>query len=1074
MVVIAAAVTTLVTAMLASALAVLGGQALPIAVHHDLSGAGDTTIDVGGNLNSADDRQYGALLPRLIGSALDGTPFTLYHAAWSDPLGFTGGAHPASGSNTPIVEAATLDDLTRHATLTSGAWPGTAAGGTVPAALPVTAAALLRVSVGDTLTLKDRDDGHLVRFAITGLYRPSQATGAGAQYWQLDTISLSGQSTASGFTTYGPLTVQPAAFGGGSGAGATLIEDQASWLAEPRTSLLPQNQFSDIAGNLDNLRSSLGNPASLPSLQLTSNLPAVLSGVAANLDVARSLLAICAVLLALLAGAVLLAVARLLHGQRESETAMLAARGATRGQLVRLTAAEAIPLALISAVGGGAAGLWLARTLATTGAVSSGIADAGQAAGIVGAGALVIMLVPALNWVTPGTARARRGRQAAISTASRAGVDLALIALAVVACWQLRHYSAVSAGTNGSYGVDPVVVIAPALALAGGTVAALRLLPLGGKAGDRLAARGRRLTTALASWQISRQPIRQGGAALLIVLAVATATLALSQRQSWIQSGNDQAAFTAGGDVQVQSVLPPTAAQNAALVTHPGVRQATPISVSTYSAGTGEVIAMNARSAPDVALLRGDQIGQPPGTLFGKIRSASPSPGVLIPGRPARIQLTAALGPGSVNLGLADVSVSVEDADNVVYPLEPVVLPADGQQHTLVFPITPGVSGPHAAIYPLRVTAMTITYTLPDAEPKTPTTFAVSSISGENGSALRSFIPSASSSELAGALASYGGVVHGSSAPSVQSAATTSNAQTITFDPGFGQASGGPGTPPSPIQGQFALTAVAPDQVLTIPGFATRSYLSANNASVGSTVQATLGGAIVGIHIVAAVSSFPTVTATNNGGDGALIVDLANVQNFLTARSLAPAAVTQWWLSTTDHGLPPGLAAGLPSGSAVISAKNLAHALLNDPLSDVPQQALLGVAIAALLLASTGFCVSIAAGVRQRRAENALLAALGVMPRAAAGQLCLEKFMLSMPSAVAGLALGAFLAELLVPAITLTPAATTPQPPVLIEFGWAATLGAAVLLAVLPVLAAALVMIRRPDPAASLRAAEAA
>jgi len=79
-------------------------------------------------------------------------------------------------------------------------------------------------------------------------------------------------------------------------------------------------------------------------------------------------------------------------------------------------------------------------------------------------------------------------------------------------------------------------------------------------------------------------------------------------------------------------------------------------------------------------------------------------------------------------------------------------------------------------------------------------------------------------------------------------------------------------------------------------------------------------------------------------------------------------------------------AAGLPSGSALISETALADGLLNDRLSDVPQQALLGVAIAALLLASTGFCVSIAAGVQQRRAENALLAALGVMPRAAASR----------------------------------------------------------------------------------------
>ena len=53
--------------------------------------------------------------------------------------------------------------------------------------------------------------------------------------------------------------------------------------------------------------------------------------------------------------------------------------------------------------------------------------------------------------------------------------------LAVVAGWQLRHYSAASAGANGTFGVDPVVVIAPALALAGGTVLALRLLPAGAR-----------------------------------------------------------------------------------------------------------------------------------------------------------------------------------------------------------------------------------------------------------------------------------------------------------------------------------------------------------------------------------------------------------------------------------------------------------------------------------------------------------------------------------------------------------------------------------------------------------------
>ena len=364
----------------------------------------------------------------------------------------------------------------------------------------------------------------------------------------------------------------------------------------------------------------------------------MLNGTASDLEVARSLLAICAVLLFLLAGAALLAVARLLAGQREGESAMLTARGATRWQLVGLTAAEAIPLCVLSAAAGGVVGVLLARLLAGTGPAAPGTLwrGAAEAAAVVAAGALVIMLVPALSTVTPGTARARRGRQAAISGVARAGADVALILLAVLAGWQLRHYSAVSAGANGNFGVDPVVVIAPALALAGGTVAALRLLPAGGRAGDRLAARGRRLTAALASWQISRQPIRQGGAALLIVLAVATGTLALAQRQSWTRSDHDQAAFSSGADVRVETSQPLSAAQAAALVRVPGVRHAMPVAIFPQNATHGETLAVDARQAADVTLLRADQSPLPVATLFGKIMPGTQAPGVVLPGHVGR------------------------------------------------------------------------------------------------------------------------------------------------------------------------------------------------------------------------------------------------------------------------------------------------------------------------------------------------------------------------------------------------------------------------------------------------------
>jgi len=239
-------------------------------------------------------------------------------------------------------------------------------------------------------------------------------------------------------------------------------------------------------------------------------------------------------------------------------------------------------------------------------------------------------------------------------------------------------------------------------------------------------------------------------------------------------------------------------------------------------------------------------------------------------------------------------------------------------------------------------------------------------------------------------------------------------------------------------------------------------------------VQADINGAVLSVKIVGVVTTFPTVSVSG----GALIVDLGRLQDVLSSSSLSPAQPGSWWLATSGGAggppaVPAGLAASLPPGSDITSAAGVAAGLLSDPLSTVPQQALLVVAIAAAVLAITGFCVSIAAGVRQRRAENALLAALGVPPRSAAGQLCLEKLMLSVPAAVAGLVLGVVLAELLVPAITLTSSATTPVPPVLIEFSWAQTLSLAVAIAVLPVLAAALTVARRPDAAAALRAAEA-
>jgi len=141
-------------------------------------------------------------------------------------------------------------------------------------------------------------------------------------------------------------------------------------------------------------------------------------------------------------------------------------------------------------------------------------------------------------------------------------------------------------------------------------------------------------------------------------------------------------------------------------------------------------------------------------------------------------------------------------------------------------------------------------------------------------------------------------------------------------------------------------------------------------------------------------------------------------------------------------------------------------------LPNVPQLSLLVIMLAAGLLAIIGFVVSVVAAARERRLQDALLAALGFGRGARARQLCLEQLMLSVPAAVIGVLIGVALAHLLVPTVTLSTGAYAAFPParVVIPLGWIVLLALGV--AAVPVLAAAAAAFYRPDPAAQLRAGE--
>ena len=746
------AVTVLLATGLAALLWTFAGAVVPFGAQSFLADPQDRVLAINGPVNAreaaADTQQIRAALRR----AWPEIGFQLESALWTEQLQL-----PSPGNPTAIrqIQLASLAGISAQVTLTAGTWPGPPhRGGPVPAAVPAAVASQLHLTVGSVLTGTPISGGAATSLQVTGLFR---ANDPASPYWALDLLPVSGMSVqrysasyaessaSSSTTSYGPAVVNPAAFGG------ALTVRQASWMVLPQASALAR-------GNLEAL--STGTSAAVTQLNellpegltVTSGLPQILAGIASTIVLTRSLFTIAALLLLLVAGAALVLAARLLAGLREEESALLRARGATRWQVVRPVLAEAVLVGAAAGLAGVLAGTSVTGALARLANLhlaGSSLADL-RLVGYTGHGiaplawlsALAMVVVcaavmtwPALHAPAPDAARIRRGRQARLAGIAWAGGDLALVALAAVAVWELHGYSAVAHPATGSLGIDPVVALAPVLALAGVAIIPLRGLPLLATLADKATDGGRRLAAAMVSWQIARRPIRQAGPALLVVVAAATTTLALAGYASWRQSAADQAAFAVGSDVRVDAAAQLPLGATGAITRAPGVTAAT--SASLYSIANGaQLIALDASTAGKTILLRPDLSSLPASALWQRI-TPRPTPGLVLPGQPERLEVLASLGaaPGTSaaevarDLGSVTVMAWVADAGGAIYQIPAAgLLPADGRTHALVVTL----SGPGQASYPLRLVGLTLTYVLPPYDPANPQSAPVAHLSIES------------------------------------------------------------------------------------------------------------------------------------------------------------------------------------------------------------------------------------------------------------------------------------------------------------------------------------------------------
>ena len=250
------------------------------------------------------------------------------------------------------------------------------------------------------------------------------------------------------------------------------------------------------------------------------------------------------VLLVVLGTASLVVAAALLASLRDSETRLMRTRGASTRQLAALALADALLVVLLGAVGA----VLLAPLLSAAVARSAGLdlGEDGVLAALTSAAAVVGRRADGRARDRrhrqddaagrPG-ARRRRSRQSGrvVRLLTGSGLDVLLIGLGVLAVVQLRRYDAA-----GSTTVDPLTTAAPAVVIAGLSVLCLRLLPVLTRQVARVTGEARGLEPAWGGWQLSRRLAGQVGTVLLVLLAVAMGTLALSHSATADRAVEDQ------------------------------------------------------------------------------------------------------------------------------------------------------------------------------------------------------------------------------------------------------------------------------------------------------------------------------------------------------------------------------------------------------------------------------------------------------------------------------------------------------------------------------------------------------
>lgn len=1028
-----------------------------------------------------------ALTGGLISDALGPASGQIARSGRSDSYRLANGSTAGDGRLTVFAFA---DGIEEHAHLIRGAWP---AEGSVDiqTAVSAPAAARLGVDVGDALTVvSPLDADRRLHVAIVGVFEVADPADP---FWWADPLELGGVQEVGGFVTVGPLIVGRETWRTRTVALLATLR----WRAIPALEAIDPAQIDRVRGGVAGLpgriKAFLGQTA---SADVATDLPAILSRARTGLVASTTGVLLLDAQIVILAGYALVLVAALLVERRRAANALLHARGASAGHVLRLAAGEAVVLVVPAALLGPVVAVALLRSidrLVPVAAIGHSLEPRLSESALLLAGAAAVacfvgMVLPTIVSVGPiASIRRTIGRQLQGTILRRSGVDLALLLFAGIALWQLRaNGGPLSRSFRGAIGVDPLLVAAPAIGLLAGALVAMRVVPLLGAGLERMSVRRAGFLAAIATREIARRPVRYSRLALLVTVATAIVYFAGTYGRSWADSQRDQVAFELPADVWASVGNPsadPVWAAPSIFRSVPRVVQATPLVRSqfdvTASGRGGTLLALVSEQASAMGTFRSDLADRPMAQTLGALAADRPAVmGIALPASAQHLRISVRLDlraqgdgttvgpPVGISAGRRGLAVALvaRDASGQIQRFAGALGTLTwGVVQQLEVPLTAPLSDGTQLLpdAPLALIAIELGVTLSGSTVAAGTIdlLALATSPGPVGSEW-------SPLDLAGGLEGWGAARTTFGHPSAAMAGAPGSRTRIVVDvsaPIVG-----------PLEEVFAWRAPGLDAPGTALAAIVNDRLSSATATVvGDVLPLRHGFEVHPIRIVGTVHDFPSLPT----GDGVAIVDLptlALAQYALDGSLLAP---TEWWFGLDDPADTTAVEALSSSPYPLREIRSRAvetTARIGDPIALGVLGALALAALAAALFALIGFVISTAAASRERSGEFALARAFGISSRQLVAWLALENAFLLVVGIGGGLLLGAVLAWVVLPSVTLSPSGGAAFPPARVADAWdlaaaAGLLGAGALsIAVLAVRR----VIRRTGVAERLRAGD--